>query len=277
MTRKQLMTRKDQRTNHPIRGEHWATEARIGAVVAGIGAIRAGIRAIRAKIGTMVGGVGATQMRKTTIMSSRLSTDFASPRLNLLPEGSHLSIGLVISNVLCAVAAAQIVTVTVPGSANPWLAGMPAGTPASGGEDRAPAQSPTLLPMATFPGAYIVFPVVSGQTGYGPGISCVADGCDSPSYCHVAGAENGIATYCTIKVSSLVGVFLDERVPSSWPPPAGLTFNTATSIGFFTIAPLLKQVFFIGDARTDGSQLQEFIVPQGATRLFLGTSVVLHY
>ena len=33
----------------------------------------------------------------------------------------------------------------------------------------------------------------------------------------------------------------------------------------------MKQVFFIGDGMTDGGTVQSFIVPTGATRLYLGT------
>src|SRR5439155_13550106 len=51
-------------------------------------------------------------------------------------------------SVLILGSAAKAVALTVPGSANPWLAGMPNGTTASydyynGGYDTAPAQSPT--------------------------------------------------------------------------------------------------------------------------------------
>jgi hypothetical protein len=62
-------------------------------------------------------------------------------------------------------------------------------------------------------------------------------------------------------------------VAASGPAPAGLDF---TSIGtsFASLSPLLDQVFFIGDGLTgDGSgSVQQFIVPTGATVLYLGIS-----
>jgi hypothetical protein len=41
---------------------------------------------------------------------------------------------------------------------------------------------------------------------------------------------------------------------------------------FASLSPLLKQPFFIGNGlRNDGLSVQQFIVPAGATRLYLGT------
>lgn len=39
---------------------------------------------------------------------------------------------------------------------------------------------------------------------------------------------------------------------------------------FLTLSPQLKRVFFIGDGRTRRGDIQKFIVPSGATRLYIG-------
>jgi|CXWL01.1.fsa_nt_gi hypothetical protein len=68
----------------------------------------------------------------------------------------------------------------------------------------------------------------------------------------------------------LAGVFLDNSIPSSGPAPATLDFTPAgLGINFASLAPALRQVFYIGDGVTSGSVFQTFIAPAGATRLFL--------
>lgn len=65
----------------------------------------------------------------------------------------------------------------------------------------------------------------------------------------------------------LVGVFLDNATPVT--APARLSFLQPEN--FTSISPLLGQSFFIGDGFTDtGSIQQQFNVPDGANRLFLG-------
>lgn len=66
----------------------------------------------------------------------------------------------------------------------------------------------------------------------------------------------------------LVGVFLGPEPPSPQAPPI-LDFNTIGT-NFTILSPELQQTFFIGDGFTSGGTEQTFIVPAGATRLFLG-------
>jgi hypothetical protein len=68
----------------------------------------------------------------------------------------------------------------------------------------------------------------------------------------------------------LVGVFRDNSPGSpGGPAPGTLAFSHPEN--FTTLAPLLNQMFFIGDGRTDNTNdIQTFLVPTGATRLFLG-------
>jgi hypothetical protein len=69
----------------------------------------------------------------------------------------------------------------------------------------------------------------------------------------------------------LVGVFLSDAEPAD-PAPTQLNVTGITNATSF--APQLAQTFFIGDGLTGTGtgQIQEFRVPIGATRLFLGFS-----
>ena len=68
----------------------------------------------------------------------------------------------------------------------------------------------------------------------------------------------------------LVGVFLDDSIPSSG-APARLDFTAGgLGIDFATLTPGLGQVFYIGDGKTTSGDFQTFIAPTNATRLALG-------
>ena len=71
----------------------------------------------------------------------------------------------------------------------------------------------------------------------------------------------------------LVGVFTNGAPPVGTPPPT-LDFSAA-AVGhdFRSLAPMLNQMFFIGDGTgldASGSYRQQFTAPRGATRLYLG-------
>jgi hypothetical protein len=164
-------------------------------------------------------------------------------------------------------------SLTVPGTSNPWLAGMPGGTDAGEG-DTAPAQSPKevdCLPIMvgdrlTFTSSGAVSNCPSGCQVTGP------EGGDPVT--HFRGAQFNISNL-TAPVNSLVGVFLGPARPDADPnTPPPLDFSTFSSRNYDNLSPLLKQVFFIGDGRrltTAGPLCQTVTVPPGATRLFLGT------
>jgi hypothetical protein len=152
-------------------------------------------------------------------------------------------------------------TVIVPGTSNPWLAGLPDGASAQQG-DVAPANSPVLAPIPIFPGTFLTFtaeglvnnnPVPGGSEPDGGSLQI-----------HVA--ENGIAGF-TAPINALLGVFLNDSLPTSSAVPDPYVFTPDA----LTIAPDLKQVFFIGDGMRLGGDIQQFLVPSGATRLFIGT------
>lgn len=155
----------------------------------------------------------------------------------------------------------------VPGYSNPWLAGMPNGAYSDG--DYAPNQSPQqVIGIPFVSGDHISF-TVSGGIAYGPARPLAPPDGGENAGNHRAGADNGISDI-TAPDECLLGVFLGPDQPNLTAAPPSLDFSTAESINFTTSSPLLKQVFFIGDGRTSNTNVQTFIVPEGATRLYLG-------
>lgn len=177
----------------------------------------------------------------------------------------------------------------VPASSNPWLAGMPDGTLANptppkstvrrdqAGPYTDPAgvfhpngESPAQLTgMSITPGTALNFDAIAGTGQHGPTQTIVGpDGNTAKIQAHKAGAEHGKSSL-KAPIDAVVGVFLDDDVPSGSPPP-DLDFSTESSRDFTSLSPQLKQVFFIGDGKTSSGAVQQFTVPQGATRLFIG-------
>ena len=73
-------------------------------------------------------------------------------------------------------------------------------------------------------------------------------------------------------INALLGVFLDANQPSLTAAPATRDYTSSTSRDQSSYTDiLLKQPFYIGDGQTSGGATQTFLVPQGATRLYLGT------
>ena len=158
---------------------------------------------------------------------------------------------------------------TVPGTANPWLAGMTNGSTASGG-DVAPAESPTWATnFLLIPGGSVSFRVSGGVHYVPPGPVSPPDGVLNSTGAHGAHAENGISDV-QAPWDALLGVFLGPEQPNLSSAPATLDFWSLASRDYSSLAPLLKQVFFIGDGLTSTGARQQVIVPPGATRLFLG-------
>ena len=164
--------------------------------------------------------------------------------------------------------------ITVPGSANLWLAGQSDGVTASVG-DVAPDHSPVLAAdVEIVVGNWLSFTNVSGLTnsfGACPGPACFeADGdtAGTVSGTFFRRQELGVGGI-SAPLSSVIGVFLGSGVPFN-PPATDLDFS---SIGFdfLTLSPLVQQPFFIGNGKTSGGVVQAFQVPLGATRLYIGT------
>ena len=178
---------------------------------------------------------------------------------------------------------AQTVSVSVPGTSNPYLAGMPNGSLAP--PDQAPYQSPVEVTGLNFSkGGAAAFTNVTGGVSNMPfcdGTNCSSGdgnildrltGTYKPGvifFDHDAGAQNGMSDIHA-PINSLVGVFLTDAMPSLSTPPSKLDFE-AFGLNFTTLAPQPQQVFFIGDGMTSNGTVQQFSIPSSATRLFLGT------
>ncbi|MCZ8227016.1 MAG: PEP-CTERM sorting domain-containing protein [Microcystis sp. LE19-84.1B] len=163
----------------------------------------------------------------------------------------------------------QAVTITVPGTSTPWLAGMPNGTTLAG--DIAPTNSPVQVSgLSLIPGQTLNFSV-TGAVNNNPGSPPPTATPDGVTSLLTWGPHYGISQISNGRLNSLLGVFLDNSQPDSTPAPAALDFSSI-GINFSSLAPQLKQVFFIGDGLTGtgSGAVQNFIVPSGATRLFLG-------
>lgn len=182
---------------------------------------------------------------------------------------ASLSVALLLASGVASTFA-QSVSFVVAADSNPWLAGMPDGSPAIS-SDSAPAQSPLLVTGFDLSlSSSLTFTDVSGGASNAGGCppSCSPlDG--SAFFTHSGGAENGIAG-ARIPINTLVGVFLGADQPSLSAAPGELNFQTI-GLDFAAFAPDLKQVFFIGDGLTGDGVTQQFAVPDGASRLFLGT------
>jgi hypothetical protein len=177
---------------------------------------------------------------------------------------------------LISTVAALPQSMLVPGVANPWLSGMPAGTTASkcidSAPDTAPMQSPAQFTAVNiYPGQFLTF-VASGSVSHDSSSAVPLsppDGNPSLTLNHELGAQNGIGNI-TAPVDALIGVFLGSELPSLSPAPASLNFSTTTSRDYARLSPQLKQPFFIGNGHTSAHRLQVVVAPPGAARLFLG-------
>jgi hypothetical protein len=171
--------------------------------------------------------------------------------------GSARSKLLVILSIcgLMAAVNASAVTIAVDGKSNIWGAGH-----SSPGADG----SGVLPPLHSFTagaGQVVRFSSVEGiVSGHGP------DGYIDP---RTIGAASGISGITLGSMLALVGVFLDNTEPTGAPPPS-LDFTGA--LNFSSLAPVLNQLFFIGDGLTGTGTgtTQSFLVPDTATRLYLG-------
>jgi len=158
-------------------------------------------------------------------------------------------------------------TVNVPATSNPYLAGMPGGTKARVG-DSAPQQSPVFVERTLSHAVAVTF-TAEGAMQHTP--ECPPD-CHGPNGSEVArhrdGAEHGISDVNAPK-NALMGVFLSDERPDLSRPPRSLD-HRAIRRNINSFSPQLKQVFFIGDGRTGSGALRRYLVPAKATRLYLG-------
>jgi hypothetical protein len=169
-------------------------------------------------------------------------------------------------------------TVVVSGQSDPWLAGMPSGAEASD-LDYAPSQSPPMV-MNVTPGTVLTFTNISGGVAHDPTDSNdTAAGNSSEMHSHndddpmnEPAVQNGVGNV-TAPIDCLIGLFLTNNAPNTQPAPTvSRDYSTAASRSAATTSDLqLQQPFYVGTGQTASSTTQTFVVPAGATRLYLGT------
>lgn len=108
----------------------------------------------------------------------------------------------------------------------------------------------------------------------------ISDDASNPSLAQgttsTSGSEHGISNIIT-PLNSMVGVFLDnnpadDSSDSNYSTtPSGLDFSTQSKRDYTTLSPELAQSFYAGTGETSSGTQQTVVVPNHATRLFLGS------
>ena len=227
-----------------------------------------------AKIFTPTNTASATAVKITAQRTAARGTGVHLSFMGLLGLSSCDATSVSISSYSPAV---DVVT-NVPSTSNPWLAGMPDGTIANPGNphnnpDKAPAAVPPVangLPLIA--GQALTFDSINGgANNFSSTTLYTPDGNPDWIVSNFAGAEHGKSNL-TAPINAVVGLYLDDNVPTTeGAPPASLDFTTPQGRNFSSLSPKLRQPFFIGDGRKDDGTVQSFVVPKGATRLFIGT------
>jgi hypothetical protein len=163
---------------------------------------------------------------------------------------------------------------TVFGNDNPNLAGRADGYACCGGDD-VPDEAPTLAPDVGLHDCAKLGFGASGKVSYAGGTP-TGNNPDGDGAYSMQNYGDGISAPKNVRVNALVGVFLDDDSPTGQTTPPQLDFGDG--LDFQRLEPGLGQIFFIGNGRTsdtntgdyDGDE-QAFVVPHGATRLYLGT------
>lgn len=196
---------------------------------------------------------------------------------------AKMEVPLIFSRVLprVTVSAVSVAALTdkptvIPGTCNPWLSGMPPGTPGNtedvaGDENQSPIQ---VMGVSLVAGSSLTFGPVTGSVLNYPDMNALNDWTPDGGdiYDHVGEAEHGMADL-KAPINSLIGVFLTDEQPDKvrGTMPEALDYTTSKSRNKTSYSPKLRQPFFIGDGKTNNGVLQSFVVPNGATRLYLGT------
>lgn len=168
---------------------------------------------------------------------------------------------------------------TVHGTDNIWGAGLTS-APDPGGKGGGTLPFEASIPHGT---SSIYFSSVAGGVSYCTTCNLAGpNGVAPPGTCNCVGPVN-IAPYGGLSGLIdrslgfyLVGVFLrDGRQPPSPPPTLDFTNNHS----FTSLQPMIGQVFYVGDGRTatGSGSAQRFVVPPGATNLYLGFPDANHW
>lgn len=154
---------------------------------------------------------------------------------------------------------------------------------AGGYNDGSDGSAPAVFTFRAGPGQVLKFSSVSGSWVCGTGNPEYGPDGTSTGNCYHAGGQSyqnpigPFAGYATTDfVEALTGMFLEDSLPVSPPPPTRFYIQDNSQGGVPTdsliLSPRIGQVFFIGDGRTGTGTggLQVFRVPPTATHLYLG-------
>lgn len=183
-------------------------------------------------------------------------------------------------------------TFSPPAAGNLWLSAMTSGTQSKNfrndanwvwdyaGTTSTPRQSPLQLTLSSIglaAGDTLSFEGLSGSASYVAGQTNNADG-DSGFIVALGqtypgsvptNSMNGMSNV-RAPIGAVMAVFLNDNSPTTGSTPSCLDFNSSTQRDYASISPEMKQVFFVGDGKKSDGTVQKIIVPDGATRVFIG-------
>jgi hypothetical protein len=178
--------------------------------------------------------------------------------------------------------------VSVSSLSDPYFAGMPNTTTDSAGDTVATDGATQVTGIPVTPGEYISFSTFTGTSSIVPGTapyvgpagqtsaqygSVTQHGQDwDGSYPYSTGgySENGIAN-AIMPEDALMGVFLGANAPNTNTAPATVDWTQPSQLNHTDYNNiLLQQPFYVGNGVTSGNVVQKFLVPPGATRLYVG-------
>ena len=183
----------------------------------------------------------------------------------IVNTSAAIGLGLAVTNIN-PVKAAQL---NISAASNIFGAGKTS-APAPGGGSG--GQLPPMFNFAAAAGQVLTFSNISGSVNFSstPATSTNGNGDGSYIYGTNIWSYGGISGIRNYNASAfLVGVFLNDSAPTGSEP---LVLNFTNNTSFAELSPLLNQTFFIGDGLTGSGlgNIQRFLVPEQATRLFLG-------
>ena len=194
-----------------------------------------------------------------------------------------------------SLAGTMTLNVTVDGKSNIFSAGQ--------ADSFGEGLLPTALGFSAGAGNVFTFPDVTGLVSFGgSNLTVSADGSDAGSgttdiassaelYPGLSGIVYGKGDpdfldtetypglgYVPGKTMFLMGVFLGDGLPEATPERLDFTAEPwGMGTDFTSLSPELGQTFFVGDGYTSLGDLQQFVAPDGATRIFLGFGDALQF
>jgi hypothetical protein len=197
------------------------------------------------------------------------------------------SVDITVSSIAALVQGSST-NVNVSSLSNPYFAGMPLTTTDYAGDTMILDGPTSVTGIPVTPGQYIQFSTFTGTTSVVPGTvpyvgpagqtnpaygSVTAHGQNwDGSYPYTAGSysENGIGN-AIMPEDALMGVFLGASAPNLTAAPATIDWTQSSMNNKSDYSSiLLQQPFYVGTGVTTGGVTKKFLVPPGATRLYVG-------